>query len=141
VVSDEGLLRDHRYHDGRYWDEHVLSMSPDQLMGLASVLPPVGSTPFAGPSNPVLMLPSHDVFLQRIRSALWDDRSDRLEMDTQLSEVNLDSLDIVALVLSVEELIGQQVEPRVALSWKTPTDIYEYAISSLVGSHSLAERP
>lgn len=141
VLSDEGVLRDHRYHNGRYWDEHVLSMSPDQLMGLAVVLPPVRSNRSGGPSNPVLMLPSHDVFLQRVRSALWDDRPDRLEMDTQLSGLALDSLDIVSLALSVEELIGQQIESGVILSWKTPTDIYEYAISCLVGSHSLEEAP
>jgi hypothetical protein len=48
---------------------------------------------------------------------------------------------IVSLALSVEELIGQPIESGVILSWKTPTDIYEYAISCLVGSHSLEEAP
>lgn len=59
IFQEEGLLRDHEYHDGRYWDVHMIAVHRDDWLsivsrgaedrlGLASQLPIQSFESFAG---------------------------------------------------------------------------------------------
>lgn len=111
---EEGALKEHYYYDGRYWDVHILALHRSHweaaVAGFARRTEsetggPGSPGPSAGGGTPSSLVSSYSDFCEYVQAALPGYGTIDSAVDNELvSDIGLDSIGILELVLMVEDL-------------------------------------
>jgi len=131
VLQLDGVLREHRFHNGIYWDEHVLSMTPATLKEIESLVPRLVE-PNRDAGSDANAVPTSAGFLALMEEELIGDHDSAVTMETSIAEVTDDSLEALSLLFRVEEIVDAEIDPLTFRSWRTIGDVYRFVVETLV---------
>lgn len=151
MFNEEGVLRSHEYHDGKYWDVHLLAIHREQWETYYS-RPGLERIGLHSEDSDREEPPEFDAFVAQLRTELsWPIHP--MTVSTRLVEdIGCDSAAYVEILLALEELIGKELSEDALAAVHTLGDVYHlcclfgwnepvsYPVPGANGSHATANR-
>jgi RimJ/RimL family protein N-acetyltransferase/acyl carrier protein len=126
VFATEGVLKEHEFHDGRYWDLYLVAIFRDSWSDLFSR--PAAFRAGLLTSDEDRLPDEFSIFASRLAKEFgWS--CEELSETTSLEDLGCDSIQYLELVLVVEELIDGEINENILQNVKTLGELFHLTLA------------